>query len=76
MNEGGAAWVVPLAFDFEVAVEAVDVDVEKVWTVKRVYSPGYHRAPEKDGAAVSCVFAKSGLPPACRTGRGGASGGA
>jgi len=58
------------AFDFEVVVEAVDVDVEKTWMVKRVYSPGYHRAPEKDDAAVTCVFAKSELPPAYRMGWG------
>ena len=58
------------AFDYEVAVEAVDVDVEKVWTVKRVYSPGYHRAPERDEETARCVFAKSELPPAYRAGWG------
>ena len=52
------------AFDFEVVVEAVDVDVEKVWMTKRVYSPGFFAPPSKDVSTVSCVFAKSELPPA------------
>ncbi len=50
------------AYDFEVAVEAVDVDVEKTWMTKRVYSSGYHRAPEKDAKVVDCVFSAAELP--------------
>ena len=59
------------AFDFEVTVEAVDVDVEKPWLVKRVYSPGYYRAPERDALKVSCVFSHDELPPAYMAGRDG-----
>ena len=58
------------AFDFEVVVEAVDVDVEKVWMTKRVYSPRFFAAPSKDVPEVSCVFAKSELPPPYLQGRG------
>lgn len=58
------------AYDFEVVVEAIDVDVEKVWMTKRVYSPGFFRAPSKDAPIVSCVFAKSELPPAYLPGWG------
>ena len=58
------------AFDFEVMVEAIDVDVEKVWMTKRVYSPGFFNAPAKDVPIVSCVFAKSELPPAYLPGWG------
>lgn len=50
------------AFDYEVSVEVVDVDVEKVWLVKRVYSRGFYRTAAKDEAQASCVFAKDELP--------------
>lgn len=50
------------AFDYEVAVEAIDVDVEKIWMTKRVYSSGYHRAPGKDAKVVDCVFSAAELP--------------
>ena len=50
------------AFDFEVKVEARDVDREKIWMTKRVYSPHYYWAAEKDDATVTCLFATSELP--------------
>lgn len=50
------------AFDFEVVVEAVDVDRTMTWMTKRVYSPHYYWAPEKDDATVTCLFAVSELP--------------
>ncbi|MBO7683494.1 MAG: metallophosphoesterase [Kiritimatiellae bacterium] len=55
--DGGAR-----AFDFEVRVEARDVDREKTWTTKRVYSPHYYWAPERDDKTVTCLFALSELP--------------
>lgn len=61
------------AYDFEVAVEAVDIDVEKVWMTKRVFSNGFYRAPEKDEKTVKCVFAVDELPPAYYSGRKGKS---
>ena len=56
--EGGAH-----AFDFQVTVEAEDADRSKIWATKRVYSPHFYWAPEKDDETVSCVFACSELPP-------------
>ena len=56
--EGGAH-----AFDFQVTVEAEDADRSKIWATKRVYSPHFYWAPEKDDDTVSCVFACSELPP-------------
>ena len=50
------------AFDFQVTVEAEDVDREKVWMTKRVYSPHYYWAAEKDEETVSCVFSCAELP--------------
>ena len=50
------------AFDFEVNVEAVDVDCAKTWMAKRVYSPHFYWAPEKDDLEVTCLFALSELP--------------
>lgn len=50
------------AFDFEVAVEAVDVDVEKICMTKRVFSEGFYRAAQKDVPVVTCAFAPSELP--------------
>jgi len=50
------------AFDFEVVVEAVDVDRTKTWMTKRVYSPHFYWAAEKDDAEVTCLFATSELP--------------
>ncbi len=50
------------AFDFQVTVEAEDVDREKIWMTKRVYSPHYYWAAEKDDDTVSCVFACAELP--------------
>ena len=55
--DGGAR-----AFDFEVRVEARDVDREKTWMTKRVYSPHYYWAPERDDETVTCLFALSELP--------------
>ena len=49
------------AFDYEVAVECEDVDTVKTLAVKRVYSPGFYRAAEKDIAEVTCAFAPSEL---------------
>ena len=51
------------AFDFQVTVEAEDADRSKIWATKRVYSPHFYWAPEKDDDTVSCVFACSELPP-------------
>ena len=50
------------AFDFEVVVEAVDVDRTKTWMTKRVYSPHFYWAPEKDDATVTCLFSAAELP--------------
>ena len=50
------------AFDYEVTVEASDVDIAKPWKVKRVFSDGYYRPPAYDGDKVECVFAVSELP--------------
>lgn len=50
------------AFDFEVTVEAEDVDRAKTWMTKRVYSPHFYWAPEKDDLEVTCLFAVSELP--------------
>ena len=55
------------AFDYEVRVEARDVDREKTWTTKRVYSPHFYWAPERDDKTVTCLFALSELP--ARNGR-------
>lgn len=56
--DGGAR-----AFDYEVRVEATEVDREKVWMTKRVYSPHYYWAAERDSETVTCLFAVSELPP-------------
>lgn len=50
------------AFDFQVTVEAEDVDRSKIWMTKRVYSPHYYWAAEKDDETVTCVFACAELP--------------
>lgn len=55
--DGGAR-----AFDFEVVVEAIDVDRTQTWMTKRVYSPHYYWAPGKDDATVTCLFAVAELP--------------
>ncbi|MBP5511731.1 MAG: metallophosphoesterase [Kiritimatiellae bacterium] len=54
------------AFDFDVAVEGVDVDVQRIWMTKRVFSRGFYRAPQKDVPVVTCVFAPEELPPPYR----------
>jgi len=55
--DGGAR-----AFDYQVTVEAEDVDRPKIWATKYVYSPHFYWAAEKDDEIVSCVFASSELP--------------
>ena len=50
------------AYDFEVACEIKDVDVERVFLTKRVYSPKFYMPEEKDSKSVTCVFAKDELP--------------
>ena len=50
------------AFDFQVTVEAEEVDRPKIWVTKRVYSPHFYWAAEKDDDTVTCVFACSELP--------------
>ena len=55
--DGGAR-----AFDFEVRVEAREVDREKTWMTKRVYSPHYYWAASRDDETVTCLFALSELP--------------
>ena len=50
------------AYDFEVTCEVKDVDVERPWLVKRVYSPKFYLPEAKDSKAVTCVFAKDELP--------------
>lgn len=55
--DGGAR-----AFDYEVRVEATEVDRTKTWMTKRVYSPHYYWAAEKDDETVICLFAVSELP--------------
>ena len=56
--DGGAR-----AFDYEVKVLAREVDRVKVWATKRVYSPHFYWAKEKDDAKTVCLFAASELPP-------------
>ena len=50
------------AFDFEVAVELREVDTRSIWMTKRVFSPHFYRAAEKDAEKVECLFALSELP--------------
>ena len=50
------------AFDFEVTCELRDVDVERTWLVKRVYSPKFYLPESKDAKIANCVFAKDELP--------------
>ena len=50
------------AFDFETECEVKDVDVERPWLVKRVYSPKFYLPEAKDAKTVTCVFAKDELP--------------
>ena len=54
------------AFDFRVVVEVEDVDSFKVWATKRVYSPHFYWAGEKDDPIVTCVFSCQELPRANR----------
>ena len=56
--DGGAR-----AFDYEIRVEAMEVDRKKIWMTKRVYSPHYYWAAERDSETVTCLFAVSELPP-------------
>ena len=49
-------------FDFRVEVEAMNVDRSCIWATKRVYSPHFCWAEEKDDPTVTCVFACSELP--------------
>ena len=51
------------AFDFQIAVEAEEADCFKIWGTKRVFSPHFYWAPEKDNNVVTCVFAEHELPP-------------
>ena len=55
--DGGAR-----AFDYEVRVEAMEVDRSKTWMTKRVYSPHYYWASEKDAETVTCLFSVAELP--------------
>ena len=50
------------AFDYEVRVEARNVDRNMTWATKRVYSPHFYWAAEKDDETVTCLFAVSELP--------------
>ena len=50
------------AFDYEVCVEAREVDRDKTWMTKRVYSPHFYWAPERDDEITTCLFAVSELP--------------
>lgn len=50
------------AYDFEVMCEVKDVDVERPYVVKRVYSPKFYLPEQKDAKTVTCVFAKDELP--------------
>ena len=50
------------AFDFEVSVVGRDVDRDRTWATKRVYSPHYYWAAERDDETVTCLFALSELP--------------
>ena len=51
------------AFDFRIMVEAEEADCSKIWGTKRVFSPHFYWAPEKDNNTVTCVFAEHELPP-------------
>ena len=50
------------AYDFEVMCEVKDVDVERPYLVKRVYSPKFYLPEQKDAPTIRCVFAKDELP--------------
>lgn len=50
------------AYDYEVSVEVMDVDILKTALTKHVYSAGCLRGSEADVKTVECVFSKGELP--------------
>ena len=44
------------AYDYEVVAEVEECDVRRAVCTKRVYSPAYFLAPEREPETVSCVF--------------------
>ncbi len=44
------------AYDYEVVAEVEECDFRRVACTKRVYSPAYFLAPEREPKTVSCVF--------------------
>ena len=49
------------AYDYEVVAEVEECDIRRVACTKRVYSPAYFLAPEREPRTVSCVFALNEL---------------
>ena len=51
----------PRAYDYEVAAEVEESGARRIAKSKRVYSPTYFLAPERDGGTVRCVFSVNEL---------------
>ena len=51
------------ANDYEVSLEQLHGEVERVLLQKRVYSPGYHCGADMDVQPVKCLFAADEIPP-------------
>ena len=49
------------AYDYEVVAEVEECDVRRVVCTKRVYSPAYFLAPEREAKTVRCVFSLAEL---------------
>ena len=49
------------AYDYEVAAEVEECDIRRIACTKRVYSPAYFLAPEREPKTVSCVFSLNEL---------------
>ena len=49
------------AYDYEVVAEVGECDVRRAVCTKRVYSPAYFLAPEREPETVSCVFSLNEL---------------
>ncbi len=49
------------AYDYEVAAEVEECDIRRIACTKRIYSPAYFLAPEREPKTVSCVFSLNEL---------------
>ena len=49
------------AYDYEVVAEVEECDIRRVACTKRVYSPAYFLAPDREPGTVSCVFSLNEL---------------